>query len=322
MSIPSKDIARILRTEDDFLVAAHVNPDGDAIGAMAAVGFVLQRLGKRFTLYNQSGLPHDFEWLSLPAPIATSIPDCPACWTITLDCGDLHRAGDALMTWVDCTRLINIDHHLGNPGFGSVNWVDTSMASTSQMAAQIARELGFPLEGALGEAVYLGLTTDTGSFSYDNTTARVLELAAEIVRLGLKPGQFNAKLQNQQPLERIQLWSRVLSRTQLLDGGKIALVTITRQDLDATGTGMQDTDGIINTVRRIKGVAVAASLREDGPKEIKFSLRSSGNVNVQPMAASFGGGGHKNAAGGTIFASMSEAENSLVQALRAFAETL
>ncbi len=322
MSTRSKDIARILRTEDDFLVTAHVNPDGDAIGAMAAVGFALKRLGKRFTLYNESGLPRDLEWLSLPANIGTRIPDCPACWTITLDCGDLHRGGEALMAWVDRSKLINIDHHLGNPDFGSVNWVDTSMSSTTEMAARIASDLGFPLDGALGEAVYLGLVTDTGNFTYDNTTARVLELAASIVRLGLKPGEFNAKLHNQQSLARILLWSRILSRTQLLDNGKVALVTITRRDLEETGTSIQDTDGIINAVRRIKGVTVAASLREDGPEMIKFSLRSSGPVNVQQVAASFGGGGHRNAAGGSIAAPMPQAERELVSALEALVETL
>lgn len=322
MSGRSKDVAHILRTENDFLVTAHVNPDGDAIGSMATVGFALQRLGKRFTLYNESGMPADLDWLALPAPIRTELPDCPACWTIMLDCGDLHRGGEALMGWVDRSRLINIDHHLGNPDFGSVNWVDTSMSSTAEMAARIASDLGLPLEGALGEAVYLGLVTDSGNFTYDNTNARVLELAASIVRLGLKPGEFNAKLGNRQSLERIRLWSRILSRTQLLDNGKVALVTITRKDLEETGTSIQDTDGIINAVRRIKGVAVAASLREDGPELAKFSLRSTGPVNVQQVAASFGGGGHRNAAGGSIAAPMAQAERQLVGALKAFVETL
>jgi len=322
MSTQSKAIARILREQDEFLVTAHVGPDGDAIGSMAALGFMLQRLGKRFTLYNASGLPRDLQWLRLPAPIQDHLPQCPSCWTIMLDCGDLQRGGQALADWVDKARLINIDHHLGNPDFGSVNWVDTSKSSTGEMVSELAKELGFPLEGALGEAVYLSLVTDTGHFSYDNTTPRTLELAAEIMRLGLKPGDFNSKLQNQQTLERILLWSRILSRIRLLDQGKVALVTITRRDLDETGTDVLDTDGIINAVRRIKGVAVAASLREDGPEISKFSLRSTGEINVQSLATSFGGGGHRNAAGGTIAAPMAEAERILTQALRAFAETL
>ena len=315
MIAPIEHIARVLRTEDDFLITSHLNPDGDALGSMAALGFVLARMGKRFVLYNASGLPVDFDWLTLPAPVTDTLPTRNGQWTVTLDCGDLGRAGRQLAQHAEPQRLINIDHHLGNPEFGAINWVDTAMSSTGEMIARLAAELGFVPDGALGEAVYLALVTDTGYFSYDNTTPATMALAAEIMRLGLKPGPFNANVQNQYTLERVKLTSEVLSKARLTNNGSVGLISISAEDMRTTNTTPADTDGLINTIRRVKGVKVSISLREDAPGQIKFSLRSSGDVNVQPVAAHFGGGGHKNASGGMISAPLDVAERKMLKAV-------
>ena len=317
---PVKEIARTLRTQDGFLLASHVSPDGDAIGSMVALGIILARMGKRFAMYNASGMVADFDWLESPAPVSDALPagygNGAWPWTITLDCGDLFRVGDELAGKVDCEHLINIDHHLGNPEFGSLNWVETKFASTGQMIAALAAELGFAPEGDLGQAIYLTLVTDTGSFAYDNTTPQTLELAAQIVRLGLKPGPFNAHVRNQETMPRIKLRSLVLQNAALLDDGTIGLVRISQKIMRETGTTSADADGIIDSLRRVKGVKVAVALREDGPESIKISLRSHGEVNVQPVAKHFGGGGHKNAAGATVLAPLDQAEQQVLDAVR------
>lgn len=322
-----QDIVRALRLEDGFLVTCHASPDGDAIGSMAAVGHILSRLGKRFALYNQDGLPEDFDWLPLPAPVIDTLPEDygnggKLPWTITLDCGDLFRVGDELAGRVNREKLINIDHHLGNPEFGVLNWVDTTQASTGQMIAALAGEMGFPPDGDLGQAIYLTLVTDTGSFAYDNTTPRTLELAAQIMRLGLEPGPFNAHIRNQQTMPRMKLSSQVLNDAQLYDDGTIGLIRITADVMQDTGTTIADADGIINSLRRLKGVKVSVALREDAPESIKISLRSQGDINVQPVAAHFGGGGHKNAAGATIKAPLEAAEKQILDAVRDYTEGL
>lgn len=325
MSTPNSisDIVAVLRRETAFLVVSHASPDGDAVGAMAAMGFLLRRLGKVYRLYNASGMPEDFDFLSMPGPVTTEVPldeDLSRAWVISLDCGDLHRVGPALAAKVDRSRLINIDHHLGNPGFGAVNWVDPTKCSTGEMIAALAAAFGMAPEGEFGAAVYLSLVTDTGNFSYDNTTPECMSLAAQIIRLGLRPGIFNALVQNSLTERRLRLMGRVLNGLKLADHGHIGLIRISQEDFAATGTNSLDADGLINTVRRLRGVLVAASLRQDGPAEVKFSLRSSGEVNVQQVAASFGGGGHKNAAGGTILASLDEAEAKLMAALEPLVE--
>lgn len=308
MPTPRTEVADILRREDGFLVASHTNPDGDALGSTAAMGHLLAALGKRFALYNQSGVPEVYDWLPLPGPVHTRVPADGLAWTVVMDCGAVHRVGDELAPLLAPERTINIDHHLGNPGFGAVNWVDTTMSSVGEMAARLAHDLGVPLAGPLGEAVYLAMVTDTGSFTFGNTQPRVLSLAAEIISLGLDVEAFNHKLLNNWSRGRLALWSLVLGRAHFTHGGKVGIIRISRADLDAVGATTLDTDNLVNTVRRVRGVQVAVSLREDAPRRIKFSLRSTGETNVQAMAATLGGGGHKNAAGGTVEADMDGAE--------------
>lgn len=308
MPTPTGEIAEVLSRDDGFLVVSHANPDGDALGSLAAMGYVLAALGKRFSLYNQSGVPAVYDWLPLPGPVHTRVPAEDFAWTVVLDCGAAHRVGRDLEPALVPARTIVIDHHLGNPGFGVLNWVDTTMSSVGEMVARLAHHLGIPLAGPLGEAVYLAMVTDTGSYTFGNTQPRVLGLAAEIIDLGLDVAAFNHKLLNNWSPGRLALWALVLSRTRYAHGGQVGVIRITRQDMESTGTGPLDTDNLVNMVRRVRGVRVAVSLREDGPRTIKFSLRSTGATNVQAMAATLGGGGHKNAAGGTVEADIATAE--------------
>lgn len=314
MASPAAEIVSFLSRRDDVLVASHYNPDGDAVGSMAAMGHILKALGKRFTLYNVSGLPESFDWLSLPAPVATSLPAAKPGTIVCLDCGDEARVGGELAREVRAAKVevVNIDHHLGNPMFGNLNWVDTNFASTTQMAAELAAAAGLELTGALGEAVYLGLVTDTGYFSYSNATPETMELAAKIVRLGLDPGEINARIQNQWTLSRIRLMNAALSELSIFHHGRVGVISVTRAMIAEAGATPQDTEGLINWVRRLRGVRIAAALREEEDGRIKFSLRSTGSVNVQQIAAVFGGGGHKNASGGEIRKSMAKAREKLV----------
>lgn len=317
MSTARREIADILSSQDGFLIMSHCNPDGDAIGATAAMGWLLDALGKRFYLYNRTGLPRPFDWVTLPRPLETSLPADDYEWIISLDCGDLARVGpEAAAVW-PLKKTINIDHHLGNPEFGAYNWVRTSYSSTGEMIAHLCDDLGVPLSGHLGEAVYMAIVTDTGWFSYDSTTTRTMAVASRIMELGLRPGGINARIQNQWSPERICLTKEVLAGAEILAGGRIGMVRIPRAVLNGCGAEVADTDGLINMIRRVRGVEIAIALREEEDGSIKFSLRSHDDVNVQAVAARFGGGGHKNASGGSIAASMREAADALVAACTA-----
>ena len=306
MASPSERIAELIRSGDDFLVASHFNPDGDAIGSTSAMGFVLQALGKRFTLYNPSGMPPRYDYAPLPGPIVDELPEVMPATTIVLDCGAVDRMGDALLSRLDETFLVNIDHHLHNGDYGRENWVDPAEPAVGAMVAQVAQALDVPLVGGLAECVYL---------AYGTTTPESLELTADMLRNGLDIASMNKRITKQWSEERMRLWTEVMDNVQLHKDKKVALSAITKDIFDRTGTTVEDTENIINFIRRLKSVRVAATLREEGPELYKFSLRSYGDDNVQKVAARFGGGGHRNASGGTVQAPLDEAKTLLVAAI-------
>lgn len=317
--VDSRDrIRRIIETDDKFLVAGHENPDGDALGASVALGHVLQRLGKEFRIFNASGVPEHFAWMDIPGQLVTSheeITDYDPDWFIIVDCGDPFRMGKTLLKVVNNDKIINIDHHMNNPMFGAVNWVDPSMSAVGEMVALLADDLDIPLTGGLGEAVYLAIVSDTGNFSYSNTRPATMEIASKILRLGLLPGEFNAKIQNQWSRNRLKLWSSVLGGAEFFCDDRIGVIHVSQELLDELGATKFDCDGLVESVRRVRTTRVAMFLREDKPEYVKFSLRSEGKDNVQKVAMAFNGGGHRNAAGGHFAGSIEEAKKALVAEL-------
>ena len=309
-------IAEILQGEDDFLIVSHYNPDGDAIGSMAAMGWILTSLGKRFRLYNTSGMPERLTWLNLPGILEEELPRDKPQWTIVLDCGDASRVGLDLCKRLSKSGVINIDHHQGNPLFAQLNWVDPEISSTGEMIALLADRLDVPLSGDLGEAIYLALVSDTGWFSYGNTSASTMELAAEIIRLGLRPELFTPRLQYNWTAAKVHLLGLVMSRARLYAQGKIGVVSASRDDFSATGATGEDTEGMVDIIRNVHTVDIAVSFREEGSQKVKFSLRSTGDTDIRQVAVRFGGGGHINASGGTINASMESAERQMIRMIR------
>jgi phosphoesterase RecJ-like protein len=315
MASPVQKIAELIRKSDHFIVASHANPDGDAIGSTVALGHIMAALGKDFCLYNMSGLPEQFDWLRLPGPMHKTLAGAEFNWIFVLDCGSDQRAGSELYRVLGSRPVANIDHHLGNPEFGQFNWVDETYPAVAAMMADLADELDVPLTGDLAEAIYLGIATDTGFFTFDNTDPRVMELAARLIRLGMSPGAVNAKIRNQWSVSRFRLWGESFATTELFFEGQVAVAHVTRGMMARTGTNASDCEEIVNFLRRLKGTRAAVILREEPDGAFKFSLRSTGGDNVQAVAALFGGGGHRNAAGGTINDDILSAKMRLVGAL-------
>jgi len=284
---------------------------------MLAVGEVLDAMGKQVRLFNESGLPERFRWLSPRQKILRLLPDTEPETIIVLDCGSPQRPGALLAPWLSSKTVVNIDHHLDNPMFGSINWVDQRVSSTGEMVGMLARELNVPLAGLLGEYVYLSLISDTGDFCFSNTRPETLEMAAEILRLGLLPGPFHEQRQSTGTINQLRMRGAVTQQATLHSHGRISLISFTRELFRQTGTGPEDTEGLVNRVLYLRGVQAAIATREEDNGSIKFSLRSKGDVNVQAVAARFGGGGHRNAAGGTLDMSVDEAGRTLVDAVAA-----
>lgn len=314
MMLPLQRIVEHIRQSDDFLITSHVSPDGDALGSMLALAELLTALGKKVTLFNESGTPDRFLWLTPQHEIRQDLPEQMPPTIFVLDCGGPERAGKVIAPWFDSTFVINIDHHLGNPLFGTINWVEQRASSVGEMIGVLARQLGVALSGFLGEYIYLSLTSDTGDFRFSNTRPETLEMAAEILRTGLLPGPFHEQKQSTGTLNQLRMRGTVLQQAELHAQGRVTLISFSRELFAHTGTGPEDTEGLVNTVLYVQNVLVAISLREDSDR-IKFSLRSKGSVNVQAVAARLGGGGHRNAAGGHLFLDMEQAKKALLQAV-------
>ena len=297
------EVAAALHGGNNMLVAAHAGPDGDAIGATAAMGWLLQSLGKRFALYNASGLPASYAWVKLPQPLRSSVEGLPFTpeLLVALDCGDVQRLGPELAHLAETLPSINLDHHLGNPHFGSKeSWVEPAMAATGQMVAEVARAAGVPLTGGLAEGVCLSLVSDTGSFAFGNVGAAVFRLMADMVDDGLDLTGLRERMDAQWSLARSRLWGRLLSKVESRCDGRLMLCVIRREDMDACQAVSNDLEGFVELLRRHRGVELAATLREDTLERCKLSLRSLGGVDARALALRFGGGGHKNAAGATM----------------------
>lgn len=318
MQEPQARIAALLRDADDIIITTHANPDGDAIGSLGAMGHVLATLGKRFCLCNVSGVPSHLSWVPLPGQVYTSFEELPfqPRLAIVLDCGDEKRPGEALRAPLAALPSINIDHHQGNPLFGTVdNWVEPQRAATGEMVAEIALALGQPLAGALGECLYLALVSDTGSFSFGNTSARVLSLAAEIVGNGLDVAALTERHDNQWSFARMQLWGRLMQEMRLAFDGTVAISVIPDALIESCGARRADLEGWASQMRKVRGVRVSVMVRGNGPEGSKVSLRSTGPDDVRAVAARFGGGGHRNAAGVEMSLPPEEASRQVVAAL-------
>ena len=307
------------QTAASFLLLAHTNPDGDAIGSLCGLAHTLAAWGKKGHILLPEGVPDRFSWIIPPWPVVSSLPADHEPCVVILDCADLDRVGKDLAAELQDRDLINIDHHTGNTKFGVLNWVDPGLSSVGEMIALAARRLKIPLQGALGEALYLAIMADTGSLSYSNTTPQTLDIVSEILGLGLDLNNFQAKSKRQGHLAQLHLHGLALQDVSLQAKGKVGIIRATREMMERTGAAQEDCDGLVDYVRTLRGVVVAVSLREV-EQGIKFSLRSWGEVNVQAVAADMGGGGHPNAAGGLINSDLPEAEERILKAISAYVD--
>lgn len=315
---PAARMADALRHMDRVIVSGHVNPDGDALGAVAATGCLLRGFGKEFVLYSKSGVPPYLSFLPLPGCMHDTLQRLPfrPSAAVLLDCGEPHRLGDELEKALPALDSVNIDHHLGGNGMGSRdNWIEPQAAATAQLVAYVAISAGLALEGPLGQAIALGLVTDTGGFAHGNTSAAVLRLAAHLVDRGCDIALLRQHLENGWSMGRMRLWARLMERIQLFADGKLAFCSVRLDDLQSCGATKEDLEGFVEQMRRLAGVRAAALLREDAPGIHKFSLRSFGETDVRAAAAALGGGGHRNAAGGTLRLEASQAAETLVKAV-------
>ena len=308
-------LARRLSRFDRILLLTHVNPDGDALGSLLGLGTGLQSLGKTVTMYNRDGVPEQYSFLPGAEQVVTSLGRADEYDAVVmLDCHNLSRAGDDAESMAGANFLGALDHHVNHDEPGTDFVIDARAAATGEMVYHFLRALDVEITRDIALNLFVALTTDTGSFSFDNTTPGALVTAADLVRAGAAPWDVFSHLYMARSRGRLDLLGAALSNVEFFYQGRIGVLTVTAEMMAAAGADGVDADGFVEYPRSVKGVELAAFFREDGPGTYKVSLRSRGLVNAAELARSFGGGGHERAAGLTVYGTLAEAKNKVITA--------
>jgi phosphoesterase RecJ-like protein len=300
------DLERVsaeLRARDRFLLTAHEGPDGDALGSLLGMHQLLTQLGKDSVMFlaaKEFPLPIEYRFLPLEEVFHEPPADMADRTVIFLDCGNIDRMPVDFLT-AGGNDVINIDHHHDNTRFGDFNLVEVGASCTAEIVYDLAMLFGAEITREMASALYVGLITDTGKFMYENTDAHTHRVAAALIDAGVDIDDTYRRLYEHVPIEKLRLVARALEGIQRHCGDRLVLTYITSADYEQTGAGEEMTEGVIDHLRSIDGIKVAAVIRDLGNRgraARKVSLRSSeGDVDVSAVARKHGGGGHKRAAG-------------------------
>jgi phosphoesterase RecJ-like protein len=306
-----KEAAHFMKGHDRFLIISHVNPDGDTTSSALATALMLEQMGKTYTIVNEGETPAKFAFLPRFEQILNLSKDHVDerfQSVIAVDAADSQRMGNVRHLFAQDAKIVNIDHHPTNDFFGTVNVIRTDAAATAEIMFELMEAGGFTCTQELATCLYTGLLTDTGGFRYSNTTSSVMEIAAKLLKYGVKPGEIAERCLEEITLEHVQVLRRALQSLKLTHRNLVASLRISHADLCETGATAEDASGLVNYGRNIEGVEVGISFCEHEPGVVKVSFRARSQVDVSRIAKSFGGGGHAKAAGCTLKGDLSEIE--------------
>ncbi|BCB95559.1 exopolyphosphatase-related protein [Dissulfurispira thermophila] len=314
--LPPEELINFIETEDNFLIATHINPDGDGIGSSIALSMSLQVLGKKTVLLCKDLVPGQYKFLPGNESFYT-LEQLKAQETkfkdyknlILVDCNDLDRISDSTPT-LNYSSSAVIDHHASERPFGNIRWVVPDAAATGLMIYYLIKRLGIKLTYEMAVNLYAAIAVDTGNFRYENTTSSVLRVASDLIDAGARPYVIYRHLFEAWSEGRFNLFMQVLNTLEKKD--KIAIVKVTRKMFEDTSTSAEDTEHFVEFLKIMADVDVSVLFREIDDTHYKISLRSKDDIDVAIVAEAFGGGGHKNAAGCRIKADFETAKKELI----------
>jgi phosphoesterase RecJ-like protein len=292
-----------IREDQRFVLAAHENPDGDALGSLVAMQGLLSALGKDSAMFlspDDLPLPREYRFFALDGLIRQPPADVAERTVVFLDCGNIDRNSASVLR--DGAHLLNIDHHHDNTRFGTLNHIVPEASCTAEIVWDLMHGLDVRPTAAVAEALYIGLITDTGRFMYENTGPRAHLMAAELMDVGVDVAGVYRRLYEGVPLGKLTLLALALAQLRRFDGGELAIATLSAEDFDRADAEESYSEGIIDQLRALEGTKVAVLVRElssgERKGQHKVSLRATDDdVDVSIIARAQGGGGHRRAAG-------------------------
>jgi len=298
-------------------VVGHIRPDGDCVGSQLALALALRNEGKSVVCWNEDAVPQKYKFLDGGGLFQKPKPGRKFDCVIALDCASFERLGRAGKCIARRKMLINIDHHESNTRYGDVNWVSAREPSCGELIYRLLKVARWPITKPIADCLFTAISTDTGSFQYATTRPGTFHASAELVTRGANLSKICDEVYQSYPLSRARLLKHVYSKFRLTADDRIAWFWLKHADFARTGAESNDTEGLIDHIRAIEPVVVACVFEEVEPGLTRLSLRSkSDQVNVNEIAAQFGGGGHPAAAGARIPGKPLSVQRKVIAAIR------
>jgi len=306
-----------IRESRTIAIVGHIRPDGDCVGSQLGLTLALLEEGKKVFCWNEDQIPEKYRFLDrghiIQKPKAGLSFDC----VIATDAASLERMGAVGPCVANRKLLINIDHHESNTRYGDLNWVSAREPSTGELIFRLLKIAKWPITKPIANCLFTAVSTDTGSFQYSSTLPGTYHVAGELVRRGADLAKICDEVYQSYPLSRIGLLRHIYSHFRLKHQNQIAYFWLKKADFARAGAESSDSEGLIDHIREIAPVVVACVFEEIEPALTRISLRSkSDKVNVNEIAAQFGGGGHPAAAGARIAGSPLSVQRKVISAIK------
>ena len=309
-----KDLIQCIEKASYILIAGHISPDGDAIGACTAMGLILKKMGKEYGVLLEEP-DEKYNYMLKNIHLLPHIPNKKCDLFISLDCADIDRLGIFKEGFTSAKTSYNIDHHISNTEYGQLNYVDANASSASEIVYDIWKASKLPMTTDIAEAIYTGMVYDTAAFKHTNTTYKTLAIASELLKYDFDFSSIIQTLFYERSFASIQLQGMAINNMESYFEHSLIVSSLSQEDFNLCNTTSNEAEGIVNVLKNIKDNKVVLFLYEKNPGEIKVSMRSDDPYNVCEIANVFGGGGHKKAAGATIYSTLDDAKNQVTALL-------
>jgi phosphoesterase RecJ-like protein len=326
-------VVKAIKKYSQFIITSHIGLEGDALGSELALASLLHKLGKKAYVINSDEVPMNYTFLpgaqnvyqlsrhkkglvELRNRTGQRLNSKALQVLCIIDCADKNRAGKVLDLIKEKYIVINIDHHMGNKKFGTINWVDPQASSTGEMVYHLFKLLHVQIDKEDALNIYTAILTDTGSFRYSNTTSMAFYICDRLLKLGLEPAKIYANIYENNSLQDVNLIRKIISRLSFAANNKIVWVNINRAEFKKIKNRPGIKDEILDFAKLVAVVKVVIIFLQIEKRLIKVSLRSRSPIDVQKVALKFGGGGHKFASGCTINASLKQAKRVILEQVK------
>lgn len=310
-----KEFVDQIRKYDNILIFAHARPDGDTLGSAMAIKKAFENSNIKTEIVCASDIPEKykkFKWfgeIKKPTEITNKYSA-----HLSVDVSVESMFGDSYSLYASCNNLFNLDHHISNSNYANYNYVE-NRAACCEIAYNFIKLCGYNITDEIANCLTLGILTDTGNFGHSNVTPETLEITSDLLKNGADMHGISYQMFKNQTKKRALLYGRVISKVKFFLEDKLSVISVFKEDFDATGASQDMTEGFIDFALSIEGVEVAISIMETKNNAYKISFRSKGKVNVNEIASVFGGGGHVLASGCMICGFYEDVKDKLIRAV-------